>query len=362
MSLFETIKALLPTGKAWRIVVDKTLRRFFEGLAEQPQETKGYVDQVFLDLFPPTTRQLGLWCEQFGVWPSPSDSRRRRALDASWKATGGQSPRYIQDVLQAAGFDVYVHEWWWNVPIIESELSGSGTLPPTITVSGIYLQLTGLGVRVVEYIAPTDPGGPLLTIETSVDGGATWSAPLSQNWFGEPWEVEVPGAPGAFLTLPLNVEYTDDNLWEPSLLPELPRVPRNPLHYADQPLTGLFQCEDDTDPDCPEAYDGPEAPYCNDFLVNDPGYIVNLDLTRRAPPPIPADPDAWRYFLYIGGENFPERAQIPAARRAEFEWFIQKLKPSQQWVVTRVEYVAVLATEDGDDLVTEDDDLIMVEA
>lgn len=191
MSLFSTIKALLPTGKAWEVVVDKVLRRFFLGLAEQPEETKGYIDAVYLDLFPETTRYAELWGKQFGVWPATGDTLRK-SINAAWKATGGQSRRYIQDVLQAAGFDLYVHEWWWDVPIIESELVGVGTLPPTVTVSGDYELLTGLRVRILQWWGFADPLGPLLEIQTSLDGGDTWDTPIQHtDPATTPWTVEI---------------------------------------------------------------------------------------------------------------------------------------------------------------------------
>lgn len=54
---------------------------------------------------------------------------------------------------------------------------------------------------------------------------------------------------------------------------------------------------------------------------------------------IPDDPDLWPYFLYIGGETFPDLAQVPADRQDEFEELCQKIKPVQQWLGILVEYV-----------------------
>jgi len=71
------------------------------------------MDQVFEQLNPERSQSLQEFESQFGLQPaSLTESQRRTRLAASWKALGGQSPRYIQDTLQAAGFDVYVHEWW----------------------------------------------------------------------------------------------------------------------------------------------------------------------------------------------------------------------------------------------------------
>lgn len=104
---------LLPHGRAWSITAEKTLRRFFNGLTGLGADVKEYVDGVWLDIFPTTTRELDGWEVQFGLPDTGlSEGQRRTRLAATWRALGGQSPRYIQDVLQGNGFDVYVHEWW----------------------------------------------------------------------------------------------------------------------------------------------------------------------------------------------------------------------------------------------------------
>lgn len=116
-------KHLLPRSRAWIITIEKTLRQFFEGLAAAIDPHKEYYDDIYDDIFPQTTRELERWEKQFGL-PTVdlTIQQRRDRLEATWKAMGGQSPRYIQDTLQGAGFDVYVHEWW--VP---------GTEPPVGT-------------------------------------------------------------------------------------------------------------------------------------------------------------------------------------------------------------------------------------
>lgn len=104
---------LLPNGRAWRITHEKTLREYFKGLSGLPEDVKAYFDAIFNDLDPYKTRALEEWEDQFGFTRSLlTDAQRRARLDAAWKSTGGQSPRYIQDALQSAGFDVYVHDWW----------------------------------------------------------------------------------------------------------------------------------------------------------------------------------------------------------------------------------------------------------
>lgn len=107
------ITHLLPNARAWRITVDKKLRQFFTGLTSLGADVKVFIDLIFLDIFPATTREVSAWEQQFGLQNSGlTEAERRSRLATAWQAVGGQSPAYIQQALRAAGFDVYVHEWW----------------------------------------------------------------------------------------------------------------------------------------------------------------------------------------------------------------------------------------------------------
>jgi hypothetical protein len=127
---------------------------------------------------------------------------------------------------------------------------------------------------------------------------------------------------------------------------------RNPLLYTTQPQVGTQQCSALSDQ--PACSDLPDAPRANRFLANNPGYLVNLDLSPNAPPAIPDDehavtkapkfahdwePRYWPYFIYIGAASFPTRVSIPASRRAELERLVLRLRPTHQWVVMLVDYV-----------------------
>lgn len=263
MLFFRVLQHLLPDAAAWQITIAKTLRRFFEGLVGTPTAAVLFVDQVYEDIHPDTTREVAEWEKQFGLTPldPDDDTARRAALSAEWKANGGQSPHYIESVLQEAGFEVYVHEWW-------------------------------------------DP-----------DTEAT----------------------------------------------------RDPRDYIVQPLIGLYQCTGEDPPGTPlpsqpQCSAFASQPQCNGFLANETFYLVNKDLTRRPPPRVPDDPETWPYFLYIGGEEFPELAVVDSARRAEFERLILKIRPTQNWIVLRVSYTddeeSLLLTEGGDPLVTEGEDFL----
>lgn len=260
MLFLRVFAHLLPQAEAWRLTIAKQLRQFFAGLAGAPTDAVAFVDQVYGDIFPRTTRELNEWERQFGLpltdmTSAPAVVTGRIALAAEWAATGGQSPHYIQGVLQAAGFSVYVHEWWSSGP---------------------------------------------------------------------------------------------------------PYVARDPRLYTEQPRIGLWQCTGDGEPSQPQCSDFPTQPQCNSFLANDTHYLVNLDLTLRPPPRVPDDPTTWPYFMYVGGETFPDHATVDITRRAEFERLLLKLRPTQNWIVTLVDYEAVVGaafiTEPGDIFTTEGGD------
>lgn len=108
-----TFKHLLPTGRAWSLTIDKYLRRFFTGLVNPFVDAQDYQDVTYNDVRPQYTTKLSDWEVQFGIFTSAATEQARRdRLAAAWKALGGQSPRYLQDTIQAAGFPLYVHEWW----------------------------------------------------------------------------------------------------------------------------------------------------------------------------------------------------------------------------------------------------------
>lgn len=113
MIFLRAFKHLLPNARAWRLITEKRLRSFFEGLSGAGEDVKQFLDNVWLDIFPESTRELTQWEDQFGLPQSGlTEQKRRDRLAAAWKALGGQDPNYIQETLRARGFDVYVHEWW----------------------------------------------------------------------------------------------------------------------------------------------------------------------------------------------------------------------------------------------------------
>lgn len=186
MSLFFRIfQHLLPDADAWRIrrhttswtwgdgsnwgdpgllwggtAAGRTIDRFFAGLANFWATVRTFVDLVYLDLFPDSTRELALWEHQFGLSTATLEADRRLNIEAAWQARGGQSPRYLQDVVQAAGFDVYIHEWWSSGPPYVARDPRNYTTDPLVgTVQcGEALALCGEADALCNNFLANDPG------------------------------------------------------------------------------------------------------------------------------------------------------------------------------------------------------------
>jgi len=147
MLFLRVFKHLLPSSKAWSLTAEKALRRFFAGLAGVGEDVQAFVDLVWSDILPAQTRQLTEWEQQFALPNTGITTQQRRdRLDATWKALGGQSARYIQDTLQNNGFDVYVHEWW--VPGTEPAVGVKQCVTPRSPLLYLRREYTGAQVGV----------------------------------------------------------------------------------------------------------------------------------------------------------------------------------------------------------------------
>lgn len=243
MAWIDTYKHLLPRAKAWQITTNKKLRQFFEGLTGLPSDVKEFYDLIWLDIFPQDTRCLDDWEKQFGLANTGlTEQERRDRLEATWKAQGGQDWAYIEDTLQAAGFPVYVHEWWvpGSEPAVNSPAAATPRDPTTILVSPAYALVNKLTVTSRKYLAYFDSG-----------------ALPNKNQFGK-----SDSQFGRF----------------------------DELSFSDFPYE------------------------------------------------IPTDAATWPYFLYLGGQTFPNLASIPASRKEEFETLALKICPAQQWLGILVQY------------------------
>lgn len=253
---------LLPNAKAWRITVDKQLRRFFDGLTGLGSDFKEFDDLIYKDIDPQETRELSAWESQFGLPDTLlTEQERRDRLDATWKALGGQSPRYIQDTLQAAGFDVYVHEWW---------------VLPVVGVPAARNPLTYLN----------DGSAP---IQYTMNDGAV---------------VANDGNPDA----------NDGVSVGPTGYPLVNKILSPTVNTLSDGYVGMND-------GAANANDGRQI-----TAYSDKQYIV------------PNDPTKWPYFLYIGGQTFPDHAIVSASRRNEFETLCLKICPTQQWLGMLITY------------------------
>ena len=177
---------LLPKSRAWSITIDKKLRQFFDGLSPLGDDAKIFIDEVFEDIDPQKTRELDAWEKQFNiVGPALTEQERRDRLDAHWKAQGGQSPRYIQDILQANGFNVYIHEWW-----------EPGSLPAAVARDPNASNVQHLVVNIIEtssinYVA--------LSGKTAmVSGGVRAYSNNFRGFRSDPVEYEITTDPATF--------------------------------------------------------------------------------------------------------------------------------------------------------------------
>ena len=106
------------------------------------------MDLIWFDHFAEETRELDAWEDQFFLIKNTglTEAERRDRLAERWKFRGGQDIKYIQDTLQANGFDVYVHEWW--VP---------ASSPPTARNPNTYV--TGNSYMLVNILYEASYGG-----------------------------------------------------------------------------------------------------------------------------------------------------------------------------------------------------------
>jgi len=115
MSMWNIFRHLLPRAHAWRVFFETQIYDFFKGLGQAiVDDPISESDKTTLGVFPEFTEDLDEYEEQFNILPVEglTDAERAARIEAAWKAIGGQSPSYIQGVLQKAGFDLYVHDWY----------------------------------------------------------------------------------------------------------------------------------------------------------------------------------------------------------------------------------------------------------
>lgn len=166
---------------------DKQFTELNKGLSGIGVEVKTFTDNVYGDIFPETTRELTAWETQWNLPENTTltEQERRDRLTNAWSSLGGQSPKYIQDTIQGAGFTtVFLHEWWdlAQLPLAVAHdpnviLAGDEDLLVNIITFTEKDFITGLGevimecgeadalcgqytqflFKEVEYLIPTNP-------------------------------------------------------------------------------------------------------------------------------------------------------------------------------------------------------------
>ena len=251
--MIDLWKVVLPQSRAFSLIINKTMRRFFGGLC-YPQDFRDESDRMYKQLDPQVTDALLKWESQFYLPDTGlTEQQRRDRLEATWKMTGGQSPAYLQSILRGYGFDVYVHDWWMP--------AGNKNLTMGSSVSFMGGEFSFMGQLFDNYPSP----------------------------------------------------------WDPNLILIPPYYP-----LVNKIASQVF---------APITMGSGSAYMGNAFM----GDVIDTEFTPDYP--IPSNPDKWRYFCYVGGEEMPNQATVPLSRKNEFEELILAIFPAQLWVGIIVEYV-----------------------
>lgn len=114
-NFLDAIKQLLPSGAAWDITNNTNLRKLFEAIAVLPEELRIEIENVYMDYFADSTRELDRWEKVFSVIFTRSElEQRRNVLFLLWSRNyGGQSKYFLQLVLQEIFPEIIVEE---NIP------------------------------------------------------------------------------------------------------------------------------------------------------------------------------------------------------------------------------------------------------
>ena len=240
------------------------IRKFFEVFIDFQQDFRLFIELIYNDLDPEQTRELQKWEKQFNLAGSGTEADRQQALLAAWRAKGGQSGGYLQDLLHEAGFEnIFVHESFYydgDQRIIRdpTQILGGGYQPAVIF--GNSAAVCGSSTAVCGARAP---GGGYFLLNGGL--GRTIRKPIAATVFG-------------------NYQAVFGNI---------------------QSVCGSTRGIEFI----PEKYQPP------------------------------SDPPAWRFFYYLGAENFPDFADLSADRKIEFERFVLKYFPKHLWAGILVNYV-----------------------
>lgn len=287
LSLFSSIRHIFTRSKAWSLPYSAQLTNYIKGFSYFPGDVKEHVDQVWFDIFPDTTRELSKWEQQFNITPAGTVSERIENLAGRWHAQGGQGLDYLQDLIHDSGFpQVFLHEWGGRGPAFQTYTGGpnSDTGSP-LAETGVIIQNGGITARNPNQIL--------------VDLWRTYTA-------GPDSDTGSPLAETGVVVL---------NGSENLLVNKGPEVASFDFQ--------TYTAGPDSDTGSPLAETGARTGVS--FAP------VSYD--------IPQDEESWRFFIYVGGETFPDIAEVPLERKDEFERILLKFIPFQQWIGLLINYV-----------------------
>ena len=89
-SFLDAIKHLLPSSPAWNITNKTDLRRLFEAIAVLPEALRTEIENVYMDYFADSTRELKKWEDVFTVIFTKAElEQRRKVLSLLWSMNQG---------------------------------------------------------------------------------------------------------------------------------------------------------------------------------------------------------------------------------------------------------------------------------
>lgn len=136
--IFERmISRLLPTGRAWLQRDNKVMTAILGGLADQLDDLRAQALLLKDSILPQemAAQFIPDWEKRFGLPAADlTEQERRDRLDAQWQP-GRITNEYLQEQLQAAGFDVYVIE---DVHLAEANSLGDLILGDAILEGNVF--------------------------------------------------------------------------------------------------------------------------------------------------------------------------------------------------------------------------------
>ncbi len=283
-NIFNTFKHLVTRSQAWRLVASP-FREYIKGFSFFPADLRDFIDRVWLDILPLTTRELPKWEQQFNLTQSGCVSERTNNLGGRWKAQGGQGFDYLEDLIQSSGYpQVFLHQWWIGVDAFRTYcLSPDSDCGSETAECGVLL--LGGSIEVI------DPNGVLDIIYLTYCLGPDSDCGSS--------EAECGGV-----------------IYDTKLLvnkgPELASFDFQTYCLA-------------PDSDC-----GSSEAEC--------GIVTGL-LFVPIPYHIPQNESQWHYMIYVGAEVFGDIAEVPEELQGEFERLLLGILPYQQWIGLLINYV-----------------------